>query len=211
MNGHHIDAQCQRWDERYRQHESFFGSAPTPAVADAVTTDGFDPGDRALCLGEGEGRDAVFLARAGLDVTAVDGSAVGLQRMCARATAAGVQVEAVRADLGRYVIAARAYALICCVYCHLPPVERRRMLRGAARGLAPGGVLLVEGFSPRQRSTGRISGGPRELQLLFTAADVRSEIGDIVDVELAWEGEQDIDFGRHRGSAFVTRVRGRGR
>lgn len=206
-----MSEECLRWDERYASHRGlFFGGSATPLVVDTLARLSTPPEQaRALCLGEGEGRDALFLARAGLHVDAVDGSRVGLDTLRERAASEGGEVRAIRADLERHSIEAGRYDLIVSCYCHLRPGLRRRVHADAARGLRPGGLLVIEGFSVGQLEGGFRSGGPRDPQMLWSAAELRADVEDLVEIELLFEGEVEIDLGRHRGPAVVTRLRGR--
>ena len=160
--------ECLEWDRRYAGEELFFGEssngylrARVAALFPPRTRTGADR-KAALCLGEGEGRDAVFLAERGFAVTAVDGSIRGLAKLERRAAAAELEVTVVRADLADYLPPRRRFDLVTSFYCHLPPDLRRRAHARAAASLVPGGYLLLEGYTPRQLVEGLQSGGPRD-------------------------------------------------
>jgi SAM-dependent methyltransferase len=156
------------WDERYRATELVWGGEPNRWVAQETAD--LAPG-RALDLGCGEGRNAIWLAAGGWQVTAVDFSAVGLGKGRAiEAAAPGrVPVSWVLADVTRYASASPVdLALIC--YLQLPADERGAAVRAAAGALAPGGVLLVIGHHARNLTHG--VGGPQDPAVLFTAEDV---------------------------------------
>lgn len=204
-----ISDECLRWDERYRDTPDFFGSAPSPFLVAAVTSEPRSTRGSALCIGEGEGRDAIFLAQLGYRVAAIDGSKVAVDRIRARAGGMGVDVDAVHLDLEDWKPLVRHYDLIASFYCHLPPDLRTRTHTAAARALRPGGLLLIEGFSVKQLSEAMASGGPRNAALLFTAEQLRADVGSLVEIEELFEGRSDISYGRHTGPAFVTRLRAR--
>ena len=156
------------WDERYRAADLVWGGQPNRWVA-RETAD-LAPG-RALDLGCGEGRNAIWLATGGWQVTAVDFSAVGLDKGRAIEAAAPGEVPVgwVLADVTRYAHPSPVdLALIC--YLQLPADERRAAVRAAAGALAPGGVLLMIGHHSRNLTHG--VGGPQDPAVLFSAEDV---------------------------------------
>ena len=149
------------WNERYRAPHYVYGTAPNDFLASVA--DQIPPGP-ALCLAEGEGRNAVFLAGRGHDVTAVDQSSAGLEKARALAQSRGVPLATVVADLANFEIAPQAWAGIVAIFMHLPPVLRRAVLGRAARGLRPGGVFVMEAYTPAQ--LGRGTGGPNDATLM---------------------------------------------
>jgi SAM-dependent methyltransferase len=190
-----------QWDERYADAEFAYGTDPNgflAAVACAI------PPGPVLCLAEGQGRNAVYLAELGHPVTAVDQSAVGLERARQLAQSRGVTVECVTADLAEYRIAQGAWSGIVAIFMHLPPSLRAHVYRGAVAGLAPGGVLVVEAYTPRQLAFG--TGGPKIAELLVPLADLRRELKGL-EFLLAQEAEREVIEGRyHHGTAAVVQV-----
>lgn len=159
------------WDERYRTHDLVWSPDPNRFFAEEV--DGHAPG-RALDLACGEGRNAIWLASRGWQVTAVDFSEVALAKAQRLAASRGVEVNWVRSDLVEYGPAAGAFELVAVVYLHLAADERRRILERAARALAPGGTLLVIGHDLKNLTEGY--GGPRDPRVLFTATDIEQDL-----------------------------------
>ncbi|WNG45758.1 class I SAM-dependent methyltransferase [Archangium minus] len=219
MNGSSsiVSEECQRWDERYATEPLFFGDAPNPYLV--ATVERWFPAMAsrslsALCLGEGEGRDALFLARRGFTVTAVDGSLKGLEKLSRRAGAEGLAIQVMHADLAHYEPASRAFDLVSSFFCHLPPELRRTVHERAVRALRPGGFFVLEGFTPRQRELGLTSGGPKDVRLLFEPAVLRSELErrpgeDGLELFECEELVEHLDCGRHQGEARVVRLVGR--
>ncbi|MDQ5979623.1 MAG: hypothetical protein QG602_2598, partial [Verrucomicrobiota bacterium] len=155
------------WDQRYGHagEDYVFGTAPNDflaSVADRI------PAGPVLCLAEGEGRNAVFLAKRGHAVTALDQSATGLTKARALAEKHGVSLATLVADLADYSILPGAWAGIVAIFMHLPPDLRSRVLTQAAAGLQPGGVFILESYTPAQLAFG--TGGPRDVALLPTLA-----------------------------------------
>jgi SAM-dependent methyltransferase len=194
---------AQRWDERYRAAEFLFGTEPNDflaSVADRL------PRGRALCLAEGEGRNAVFLARRGFEVTAVDASAVGLRKAGALAAERGCRIETVVSDLAEYGIEPGAWDVVVLIFAHLPPDLRRQVHRAAVQGLRAGGALVLEAYSPDQLGLG--SGGPPDGELLMRLDVLRDEL-DGLRFEVARELRREIHEGTmHNGISSVVQVLG---
>ncbi|EFH13184.1 class I SAM-dependent methyltransferase [Pseudoroseomonas cervicalis] len=189
------------WDRRYAEQPWMFGRAPNRYLESLAPR--LRPGLRALCLGDGEGRNGVWLARQGLVVTSVDWSATGTARAAGWAREAGVALESVTADLTRWDWPESRYDLIAWVYLHLPPADRAVVAAAACRALAPGGRLLLEGFTPAQQ--GRRSGGPKDPDLLWTRAAAEEAFAGL-ELEECLTGTLLLDEGpKHQGPAEVLR------
>jgi SAM-dependent methyltransferase len=193
------------WDERYAVEGFAYGAAPNRWLAAQAGL--IAPGGRVLSLGEGEGRNAVWLAERGLAVDAVDASAVGLEKARALAGARGVAIRTVVADLARFRPEQAAYDALVLIFVHLPPGIRAAVHAAAAAGLRPGAAVIVEAFTPRQ--LGRSSGGPPQGGLLYEPETVRADFPGVEWLTLA-EAEVELDEGPfHQGRAAVVRGAGR--
>ena len=159
------------WDERYRAKEFIWGVEPNRWVAQELAD--LPPG-RALDLACGEGRNAIWLAQRGWQVTALDFSEVGLDKARALADHAGVTTIDWRcADATTYHHDGEV-DLVLISYLHLPAAERRVVVRNAAAALAIGGTLLMIGHESANITQG--AGGPQDPAVLFTAADVAGDL-----------------------------------
>ena len=156
-----------QWDERYAATELVWTAEPNRFVVEELA--GETPG-RALDLGAGEGRNAIWLAEQGWQVTAVDFSQVGLAKAAKLAAARGVAVSWEHADLRQYHPAPGSYDLVLLAYIHLPPGEFAGLLATAVSALAPGGTLLVVGHDVANLSEGY--GGPQDPAILHRADDI---------------------------------------
>jgi SAM-dependent methyltransferase len=189
------------WDERYASGGFQFGEAPNDYLRAQAWR--LRPGMRALCLGDGEGRNGVFLAGLGLQVTTIDWSAVGVEKARAFAARQGVALDARVADAAAWDYPAAAFDVIAWIYLHLPPPDRAAAAAGCLRALAPGGLLVLEGFSPAQE--GRRSGGPKLPELLWSR-DIAEALFAPLEVLEVTEGAVRLDEGpRHQGLAEVVR------
>jgi len=190
------------WDERYAGGDFQFGEAPNLFLLSQAHR--LMPGMRALAVGDGEGRNGVWLAQRGLVATAVDWSAVGLAKADALAARRGVVLSTVTADVVRWDWPAGGFDVIAWIFVHLPPEDRALACAGALRALAPGGLLLLEAFTPAQE--GRRSGGPKDPSLLWSRALVERHFAGLEVLELL-EGTVALDEGpRHQGLAEVVRA-----
>jgi SAM-dependent methyltransferase len=155
------------WDERYRaatthRHGRVWSSDPQQVVQELVQD--LTPGS-ALDLGAGDGRNSVFLAQAGWEVTAVDFSAEGIRLARQRAEKVGVAATWLVADARSYA-PDREFDLVIATYLHLSEAESRAVLSAAATWVAPGGHLLVLGHDKANLEAG--APGPSDPDVLYT-------------------------------------------
>jgi SAM-dependent methyltransferase len=189
------------WDERYTGGEFQFGTAPNDYLRAQAWR--FRPGMATLAVGDGEGRNGVWLAKLGLAVTSLDWSAVAVAKARDFAAKRGVELDARQADVARWDWPEAKFDLIAWIYLHLPPEDRALATAGCLRALKPGGLLVLECFSPAQE--GRRSGGPKIPALLWNRAIVEREFSGLEVMELT-EGAVRLDEGpRHQGLAEVVR------
>jgi SAM-dependent methyltransferase len=158
------------WDARYAASDLVWSAEPNRFV-EAELTD-LPPG-RALDLAAGEGRNAIWLARRGWDVTAVDYSQVGLDK--GRRLAGDTAVRWVCADATTWDERA-AYDLTVMAYLQVPAADRRAAVRAGFASLRPGGTLLVVGHDSRNLTDG--VGGPQDPGVLYTAEDLLEDLSD---------------------------------
>jgi SAM-dependent methyltransferase len=191
------------WDERYAQPGFAFGTEPNEFL---VAVAGRIPVGPVLSLGEGEGRNAAFLAGLGHRVVAVDQSEVGLAKARRLAADRGLTIETVRADLAEYPIEPGAWAGIISIFCHLPRRVRAPLYAAVVRGLRPGGILVLEAYTLNQ--IGRGTGGPQDPDMLVSLATLTEELAGL-DLVHARELDRDVREGAyHTGVASVVQLIG---
>jgi SAM-dependent methyltransferase len=194
------------WDERYRTETYAYGTSPNEflaSVADRI------PRGPVLCLAEGEGRNAVFLAARGHAVTAVDWSSVGLAKAERLAAERKVHLSTVCADLAEMEIMPESWSGIVAIFAHLPRIVRAPLHQRVRAGLCPGGVFIAESYTPKQVEYG--TGGPKDPGLLPTLNDLRQELAGL-EWEIAREVEREIHEGElHDGWSAVVQVLARKR
>lgn len=194
------------WNERYAGDDYVYGTEPNTFLAEhAKLLTG-----PVLSLAEGEGRNAVFLAARGLDVFGVDLSDVGLAKARKLAATKGVTIRTEVADLASYDLPANTYGAVVSIFAHLPGSIRQRLYPLVERSLKPGGIVLLEAYTPAQLP--KTTGGPKDPDMLMTAAGLRQEFPHL-EVILVRELDRDVKEGGHRlggvGSVvqFIARKR----
>jgi len=195
------------WDARYAEPGWAFGTEPNDFLREQAhhlpSALGGGRG-RVLCLAEGEGRNAVWLAEQGFDVTGVDASAKGLAKARRLAAERGVELQTICADLATFAIEPNAWQGIVSIFAHVEPGVRRRVHAGVLQGLAPGGVLILEAYRPDQ--IGRGTGGPADDQRMLDLERLRDELG-LLEWLVAREVDRPVIEGRcHTGGASVVQL-----
>lgn len=191
------------WDERYSREGWAYGDQPNDFLRsqEQLIRSG---GRRTLCIGEGEGRNAIWLAQLGLEVTAIDLSPVGLKKAGERASRLGLSITTIVADLATWRFEPGAWDLIVSIFCHLPPDLRSRVHRGVVEGLAPNGLFITELYRPSQLTRG--TGGPPDPILLASAEELKPDLDGLRFLHLE-ELSRDVIEGRyHTGIADVVQI-----
>lgn len=188
------------WDERYAEPGFAYGTEPNDFLREHA---GLLEGP-VLALCEGEGRNAAFLAGLGLQVLAVDASAVGLAKARELAARRAVVIETCVADMADYTPPANRFGAVIALFAHVPAAIRPRMFQQAVAALREGGLLLLEAYTPQQAT--RSTGGPRDPAQCMSLETLRREIPGCEFV-IARETEREVIEGRyHTGLADVVQV-----
>lgn len=193
-----------RWNSRFKGEEYHFGTAPNAFLASQAQR--LRSGMRALSIADGEGRNSVWLAKQGLDVTAFDVSPVGVEKAKRLAQDAGVKIDYRVANINDWNWDERVYDVVAAIFIQFAnPVERARIFAGMMRSLAPGGLVILQGYGPKQLEYK--TGGPPILEHLYTAALLREQFAALEILHLA-EHDDVIHEGKgHDGmSALVDLV-----
>lgn len=189
------------WDERYSSEEYAYGKTPNQFLAEHFNV---IPKGKVLSLAEGEGRNAVFLARQGYSVTAVDGSRVGLQKAKKLADENGVSLELVHADLAEFDIGESKWDGIISIFCPLPSALRKELHKKVVAGLKPNGVFLLEAYTPDQLTYR--TGGGNSADTMTTKASLILELEGLRFKHLI-ELERDVVEGvYHTGPGAVVQA-----
>lgn len=204
MAGGQFEDAARVWNERFDVPEFVFGTAPNAYLASQAHL--LAPGQRALAVADGEGRNSVWLARQGLQVDAFDVSSVGVEKARALACEAGVEVDYRVCDCDAWDWQAGAYDVIAAIFIQFAdPAMRSRLFARMRDALKPGGILILQGYTPKQLEFK--TGGPGVLENLYTEELLRTEFASLQMVDLRMY-EAELDEGaRHVGpSALVGMV-----
>lgn len=190
------------WDTRYSADHYLYGTAPNDFLVEHYSS--LSEHGRVLCLADGEGRNSVFLASQGFEVTAIDQSAVGLEKAARLARERGVSLTLIQADLADWPLGTEHWDAIVAIFCHLPPAIRRHVHDQIPAALKPGGVLLLEAYTPAQLSLG--TGGPPDADLMLTADILKTELAPLVFDRLLEMQRDVIEGSGHTGRGAVVQA-----
>ena len=181
------------WNARYATDDYIFGTAPNGFLASQIAL--IQPGMQALAVADGEGRNGVWLAEQGVRVHAVDFSPAALDKARKLADERGVTLEFEQVDILNWDWPEAAYDLVVAIFIQFaPPPERERIIAGLRRCLKPGGVLVLQGYTPRQIEFA--TGGPSSAANMYTPELLRAWFGDW-DIVHLHEHESVISEGSH--------------
>jgi SAM-dependent methyltransferase len=190
------------WNERYGGAGFYYGTEPNDFLREQSRL--IPARASVLCLAEGEGRNAVYLASLGHRVTAVDFSEVALAKLADWARARGVTVQTICADLSRHELGTEEWDAIVSIWCHLPSRVRSALHSRIDRALRPNGLFILEAYTPKQIPLG--TGGPKDPDLTPTAERLRLEL-DSVEILSLEEKRRDVSEGEgHRGPSEVVQL-----
>ncbi len=198
------DAQAM-WNRRFGGSDYLFGTDPNAWLRRHAGL--WAPGQRVLAVADGEGRNSVWLARQGLQVEAFDIAEAALAKARALAARHGVSPRFVHADVDGYAWPREAFAGVAAIFVQFasPPV-RQRLFARIVDALAPGGWLVLQGYTPRQLDYG--TGGPPQPEHLYTPALLRQAFEGPLTITELIEYEDVLQEGSgHAGrSALVGLV-----
>jgi SAM-dependent methyltransferase len=189
------------WDERFAEAEPVYGELPNAYLRAQSLR--LPPACKILVPGDGYGRNGIWLANQGFQVSTVDLSPVGVARARQSAQAAGLKMSIEQADLSSWTWPVAEFDAVASIFLHLPPEVRPRIHAKLLGALKPGGLLIIEAFTPAQLR--HSSGGPKQVELLCSAEILRKDFAAAEVLELQ-EVQVELDEGHmHRGPAAVVR------
>jgi SAM-dependent methyltransferase len=193
-------ADFAHWEKRYAAGDYLYGTEPNAflkAQANLLPKSG-----KALAVADGEGRNGVWLAEQGLDVLSVDFSPKAQAKAKALAERRGVAVRFITADVTAWDWPTAAFDVIAVIFIQFcGPPERRRIFAGIRQALKPGGLLLLQGYRVEQIAYG--TGGPSEVENLYSEAMLREEFGGFGKLDIRAHDSIVAEGSRHSGMAAV--------
>jgi len=189
------------WDERYSSEVYVYGTQPNDFLKENFTS---IPRGRVLSLAEGEGRNAVFLAKQGYSVSAVDSSLAGIDKGKKLARSNGVEVEFIHADLVEYDFGENQWDGIISIFFPLPSLQRQALYKKVEKGLEKNGVFLLEAYTPEQLKFN--TGGGNSVDTMQSKNHVASELAGL-NFEHLLELERSVIEGiYHTGTGSVVQA-----
>jgi SAM-dependent methyltransferase len=186
-------AELDRWQQRYAAPGYLFGTAPNAFVAAHAHL--LPKRGTALAIADGEGRNGVFLAEQGLDVLSLDFSPTAQEKAKKLAAERGVRMRIERADMTNWHWPEAAFDVIVGIFIQFAtPTEREGMFAGIKRALKPGGLLLLEGYTPKQLEYK--TGGPSRVEHLYTRELLETLFADLSSIEIR-EYDAELAEGEH--------------
>jgi hypothetical protein len=193
------------WDQRYTEHPDAFGVAPNDFLVEQLHRIPRDHGP-VLCIGDGQGRNGVYVAEQGFDVISLDISPVAVGQAERRAAARQLPLVGVAADLATYRPPI-GLAAVVSIFCHLPPSVRWECYPRLVDALSPTGVWILESYTPEQ--IGRGTGGPSDARFMLTADAIRAELTGLAPIHLVERERLVVEGSLHTGTASVVQFVGR--
>ena len=199
-------SEYQRWEARYAKPDYEFGTAPNEFLASCKAL--LPKSGRALSVADGESRNGVWLAEQGLDVTAIDFSPTAQKKALALAAERNVSVDLVQTDVHAWHYPEAAFDVVVEIFAQFSkPAERLLKWAGMRRALKPGGLLILQGYTPKQLDYG--TGGPKQIENLYTRAMLEKEFGSFRDLKFTEEEREIHEGGAHRGMSAMIGMTGR--
>jgi 2-polyprenyl-3-methyl-5-hydroxy-6-metoxy-1,4-benzoquinol methylase len=188
------------WDERFSQSQPVYGDQPNAFLA--AQTPRFPRGMKLLVPADGYGRNGIWLARQGFSVHTVDLSPVGVARARKTAEAVGLAMTIEQADLALWKWPEAEFDGVFAIFLHLPPDVRAKVHGAMLRSVKPGGLVILEAFSTSQLKYS--SGGPKRVELLYTAEMLRRDFAGAEAILLEEKEAQISEGTMHSGAAAVV-------
>ncbi len=199
-------SEYDRWQTRYATPEYAFGKSPNYFLESCKRL--LPRSGRALAVADGEGRNGVWLAEQGLDVVSIDFSPAAQRKAKALAAERDVKVTFELVDVHNWNYPSAAFDVVAEIFTQFSnPADRARKWAGMLKALKPGGLLIIQGYTPKQLEYG--TGGPKEIENLYTRAMLEQEFGGLRELSLV-EEERDIHEGTsHGGMSAVINLTAR--
>ncbi len=190
------------WDKRYAEEEYAYGTTPNDFLVAQKAH--LRPGMSALSIGDGEGRNGVWLAEQGLAVTTVDYSREGVAKARRLARERGVEVHALCEDLTEWDWPEAAFDVVVAIFVHFPPHQRRAMHHAMLAALKPGGLLILEAYHKDQLDYG--TGGPPSLEMLYTREELAEDFAGAEILGLEHKVREVHEGRHHHGTSSVLQL-----
>lgn len=191
----------QFWNERFDTQEFIFGKEPNEYLVDQAAKY-LKKGDKVLCIADGEGRNGVWLAKQGMKVVGFDASDIALEKAKQFAKDNRVDIEYSFSDTDSFTWGANTYDAIIGIFIQFAdPQMRERIFRQTHTALKPGGIFILQGYTPKQLEYK--TGGPSLIEHLYTEDLIRKLANDFQILELCSYEKSLSEGPRHTGMSAI--------
>jgi SAM-dependent methyltransferase len=192
------------WDERYSSNEYVYGKLPNSFFKNEITK---LPAGMILLPAEGEGRNAIYAAELGWQVTAFDYSNNAKKKAEQLAIERNLKINYFISTLENFKIAKNSFDLIALIYVHMESAVRKQFHSKIINFLKPGGILLIEAFNKDQLKNG--SGGPQNIDMLYSHEELKFDFSSLTQINIV-ELEEKLSEGKlHKGKSSLIRIIGK--
>ena len=193
-------SEYERWQGRYGVPDYIFGKEPNYFLVSCKAL--LPRSGKALAVADGEGRNGVWLAEQGLDVVSIDFSPAAQEKARALAKERGVKIAFERADVHDWAYPESEFDVVVEIFTQFSsPADRARKWAGMRKALKPGGLMIIQGYTPRQLEYG--TGGPSQLEKLYTRAMLEEAFRGFHDMTFVEEEVEMREGTSHGGIAAV--------
>ncbi|MGZ3321783.1 MAG: class I SAM-dependent methyltransferase [Xanthobacteraceae bacterium] len=199
-------SEYERWEDRYRVPDYVFGKEPNYFLVSCKAL--LPRSGKALAVADGEGRNGIWLAEQGLEVLSLDFSPSAQQKARALAKQRGVTLTIAQADVHTWAYPEAAFDVVVEIFTQFStPAERAKKWAGMRKALKRGGLLIVQGYTPKQLQYG--TGGPKQVENLYTRAMLEEAFRDFRDMKIVEEEIEIYEGTSHGGMSAVINLTAR--
>lgn len=198
------------WDNRFGEKEYAYGIEPNEFFKKTLAK--LQLKGNILFPAEGEGRNAVYAAKMGLDVSAFDLSIEGKKKAEKLAQSNNVQINYSVGELNEHSYEENSFDTIVLIFAHFPPPLRSKMHQQLSKLLKPNGIIIIEGFSKNQmkfQETNPLAGGPRNMDMLFSKEEIKNDFPEFEILQLTEKVVELSEGNYHKGKSSVIQFVGR--
>jgi SAM-dependent methyltransferase len=199
-------SEYERWEDRYRVPDYVFGTEPNYFLVSCKAL--LPHSGKALAVADGEGRNGIWLAEQGLEVLSLDFSPSAQEKARALAKQRGVTLTIAQADVHTWDYPEAAFDVVVEIFTQFStPAERAKKWAGMRKALKRGGLLIIQGYTPKQLQYG--TGGPKQVENLYTRAMLEEAFRDFRDMKIVEEEIEIYEGTSHGGMSAVINLTAR--
>lgn len=200
-------SQENKWNEKYAQHKHLYSDQPNQFIRNFFESVNSNS-KKVILPGDGDGRNGLWLARQGFDVSAFDYAEVAVDKANRISRELGLNYKSQHLDVTSWNPVSKSFDYVVLVFLHLEDAQRKHLMTQALKCLRPGGAFICQVFSKDQM--GKTSGGPKDLSLLYDLSDFELMNPHFAAIELEKKLVELEEGPFHTGTASVINFIGKG-